>query len=103
MLSFGDSFSVPAFINLEQQSDVAQGQTDYAIESSEQQNGLFTYAVLEALDGKREADTDKDGSIEMSELGEYIKKRVAEMTNNKQTPSTRRVNLEGDFTLATTK
>jgi len=41
--------------------------------------------------------------MQMSELGEYVKKRVAEMTNNKQTPSTRRVNLEGDFTLAKTK
>ena len=39
----------------------------------------------------------------MSEVGEYVKKRVAELTNNKQTPNTRRVNLEGDFTLAETK
>jgi hypothetical protein len=76
---------------------------EYALESSEQQNGLFTYAVLEALDGKKEADSDKDGSIEMSELGEYVKKRVSELTNNKQTPNTRRVNLEGDFTLAKTE
>ena len=76
---------------------------EYALESSEQQNGLFTYAVLEALDGKKEADTNKDGSVQMSELGEYVKKRVSELTNNKQTPNTRRVNLEGDFTLAKTK
>ena len=76
---------------------------EYALESSEQQNGLFTYAVLEALDGKREADTNKDGSVQMSELGEYVKKRVSELTNNKQTPNTRRVNLEGDFALAKTK
>ena len=76
---------------------------EYALESSEQQNGLFTYAVLEALDGKKEADADKDGAIEMSELGEYVKKRVSELTNNKQTPNTRRVNLEGDFTVAKTE
>jgi uncharacterized protein YecT (DUF1311 family) len=76
---------------------------EYALESSEQQNGLFTYAVLEALDGKKEADSDKDGSIEMSELGEYVKKRVSGLTNNKQTPNTRCVNLEGDFTLAKTE
>jgi hypothetical protein len=76
---------------------------EYALESSEQQNGLFTYAVLEALDGKKDADTDKDGSIEMSELGEYVKKRVSELTNNKQTPNTRRVNLEGDFVLGKTR
>jgi Caspase domain len=76
---------------------------EYALESSEQQNGLFTYAVLEALDGKKDADTNKDGSVQMSELGEYVKKRVSELTNNKQTPNTRRVNLEGDFTLAKTR
>jgi uncharacterized protein YecT (DUF1311 family) len=76
---------------------------EYALESSEQQNGLFTYAVLEALDGKKEVDTDKDGAIEMSELGEYVKKRVSDLTNNKQTPNTRRANLEGDFTLAKTE
>jgi hypothetical protein len=76
---------------------------EYALESSEQQNGLFTYAVLEALDGKKEADTNKDGSVQMSELVEYVKKRVAELTNNKQTPNTRRVNLEGDFTVAKTE
>jgi hypothetical protein len=76
---------------------------EYALESSEQQNGLFTYAVLEALDGTKDADTNKDGSVQMSELGEYVKKRVSELTNNKQTPNTRRVNLEGDFTLARTK
>lgn len=76
---------------------------EYALESSEQQNGLFTYAVLEALDGKKSADTNNDGSVQMSELGEYVKKRVAELTNNKQTPNTRRVNLEGDFVLAETK
>ena len=76
---------------------------EYALESSEQQNGLFTYAVLEALDGKPDADTNKDGSVQMSELGEYVKKRVSELTNHKQTPNTRRVNLEGDFTLAKTR
>jgi uncharacterized protein YecT (DUF1311 family) len=76
---------------------------EYALESSEQKNGLFTYAVLEALDGKKEADANKDGSVQMSELGEYVKKRVSELTNNKQTPNTRRVNLEGDFTVAKTE
>ena len=76
---------------------------EYALESSEQQNGLFTYAVLEALDGKPGADANKDGSVQMSELGEYVKKRVAELTNNKQTPNTRRVNLEGDFAVAKIK
>ncbi len=74
---------------------------EYALESSEQKNGLFTYAVLEALDGKEGSDANKDGSVTMSELANYVKTRVAALTNNKQTPNVRRVNLEGDFSLST--
>jgi hypothetical protein len=72
---------------------------EYALESSEQKNGLFTYAVLEALDGKEGSDANKDGSVSMSELAEYVKSRVATLTNNKQSPNVRRVNLEADFAL----
>ncbi len=73
---------------------------EYALESSEQKNGLFTYAVLEALDGKEGSDANKDGSVTMSELANYVKTRVATLTNNKQSPNVRRVNLEGDFALS---
>jgi hypothetical protein len=73
---------------------------EYSLESSEQKNGLFTYAVLEALDGKKSSDANKDGSVTMSELADYVKTRVAALTNNKQSPNVRRVNLEGDFTLS---
>ena len=73
---------------------------EYALESSEQKNGLFTYAVLEALDGKEGSDANKDGSVTMSELADYVKTRVAALTNNKQSPNVRRVNLEADFALA---
>ncbi len=76
---------------------------EYAFESSEQQNGLFTYAVLEALGGEQEADANGDGKITISELAKYVKPRVAELTNNKQTPNVRRVNLEGDFAITTVK
>ena len=74
---------------------------EYAFESGEQKNGLFTYAVLEALDGKNDADTDKDGKITMQELCESVKKRVQGLSGGKQTPNTRRLNLESDFPLAT--
>ena len=76
---------------------------EYALESSEQQNGLFTYAVLEALEGKGGSDANKDGLIQMTEISEYVKKRVSELSGNKQTPNIRRMNLEGDFALTTTK
>jgi len=75
---------------------------EYALESSEQKNGLFTYAVLEALDGKKEADLNKDGDLQMSEIAEFVKLRVAELSKNKQTPNVRRVNLECDFSLIKT-
>jgi hypothetical protein len=57
-------------------------------------------AVLEALDGKEGSDANKDGSVTMSELAEYVKSRVATLTNNKQSPNVRRVNLEADFALS---
>jgi len=74
---------------------------EYAFESGEQKNGLFTYAVLEALDGKNAADADKDGHVTMKELCESVKKRVQDLSGGKQTPNTRRLNLESDFTVAT--
>ena len=72
---------------------------EYAFESSKQRNGLFTYALIEALRGEKAADADQDGSITMSEAADYVKKRVGELSNGKQNPTVRRVNLEGDFEL----
>jgi uncharacterized caspase-like protein len=74
---------------------------EYAFESGEQKNGLFTYAVLEALDAKNDADADKDGKVTIKELCESVKKRVQDLSGGKQTPNTRRLNLESDFPLAT--
>jgi uncharacterized caspase-like protein len=73
---------------------------EYALESSEQANGLFTYAVLEALDGKGGVDLNKDGFLQISELAAFLKKRVSELSKNKQTPNIRRVNIESDFAIA---
>jgi WD40 repeat protein len=74
---------------------------EYAFESSEQSNGLFTYALMEALDGK--ATPNKDGQITISAIGDYVKKRVQDLTKGKQNPNLRGVNLEEDFTLSSTK
>ena len=72
---------------------------EYAFESSDQQNGLFTYALIEALKGAEAADEDTDGSITIGEAADYVKKRVEELSNGKQNPNVRRVNLEGNFRL----
>lgn len=74
---------------------------EYAFESSEQSNGLFTYALMEALDGK--SAPNKDGQITISSIGDYVKKRVQDLTKGKQNPNLRGVNLEEDFALGTTK
>ena len=74
---------------------------EYAFESSEQSNGLFTYALMEALDGK--ATPNKDGQITISSIGDYVKKRVQDLTKGRQNPNLRGVNLEEDFALSTVK
>ncbi len=74
---------------------------EYAFESSEQSNGLFTYSLMEALDGK--PTPNKDGQITISSIGEYVKKRVQDLTKGKQNPNLRGVNLEEDFTLSSAK
>jgi uncharacterized protein YecT (DUF1311 family)/uncharacterized caspase-like protein len=74
---------------------------EYAFESSEQSNGLFTYALMEALDGK--AAPNKDGQITISTVGDYVKKRVQGLTKGRQNPNLRGVNLEEDFTLSSAK
>ena len=74
---------------------------EYAFESSEQSNGLFTYALMEALDGK--ATPNKNGQITISSIGDYVKKRVQDLTKGKQNPNLRGVNLEEDFVLGAAK
>ena len=62
---------------------------------------LFTYALMEALDGK--ASPNKDGQITISTVGDYVKKRVQDLTKGKQNPNLRGVNLEEDFALSSAK
>ena len=74
----------------------AAGAAEYALESDELRNGVFTSAILEALRG--EAGGAK-GSIRISELHRYVNERVLQLTNGNQRPMTRRENLEDDFPL----
>jgi WD40 repeat protein len=48
-----------------------------ALESAEYQHGLFTQALLEALNG--EADTTHQGRVDTVQLNEYLQKRVPEL------------------------
>ncbi len=69
---------------------------EYAFESAEWKNGVFTYSLIEALKNKK-ADFNKDQNTTVSELRDYVGKRVQELTAGKQNPTSRTENLENDF------
>ena len=46
------------------------------------------------------ATQNKEGQITISSIGDYVKKRVQDLTKGKQNPNLRGVNLEEDFTLS---
>lgn len=69
---------------------------EFAFESSEWQNGVFTYALLEGIKYSY-ADTNKNKVISVSEIRNYVDERVVQLTNGKQHPTSRTENLENDF------
>lgn len=71
---------------------------EFALESPQWQNGVFTYALRQGLKDQR-ADLNHDGAVTVTELRDYVTKTVLELTDGRQTPTTRRENLELDFTL----
>jgi uncharacterized caspase-like protein len=72
------------------------GGAEYAFESSEWNNGVFTYSLLEGMKTKN-ADKNKDGQIMVSELRDYVIDKVQNLTEGKQRPTSRKENLEFDF------
>jgi WD40 repeat protein len=72
------------------------GGAEFAFESSEWKNGVFTFSVLEGI-RTGNADANKDGEIRVSELRDYVFARVKELTQGKQNPTSRQENLEFDF------
>jgi len=59
------------------------------------ENGVFTHAVLQGLNGK--ADLNNDGEIHVSELRDYVTGEVDKMTKKNQKPEMRLENLAYDF------
>jgi WD40 repeat protein len=70
--------------------------TEYAMESSEWSNGLFTYCLIEGVKTKK-ADMNQDKKITINELRRYVNNRVQELSNGKQNPSSRIENIKNDF------
>ncbi len=74
----------------------AAGGAEFALESSRFSNGVFTYAVLSGLRGAR-ADSDRDGKVAVSELRDHVLAEVRLLTGGRQSPTSRRENLEFDW------
>jgi WD40 repeat protein len=71
---------------------------EFALESKEWSNGVFTYSILEAMRDKA-ADSNSDGMIQVSELKTYVSRRVFELTNGAQRPTARKENYGNDFAI----
>ncbi|MCI5055220.1 MAG: caspase family protein [Flavobacteriales bacterium] len=72
------------------------GGAEYAYESAEWKNGLFTYCLLEGLKSKS-ADLNKDGNIDIDELKSYVSDKVDKLSAGKQKPTSRSENIHGNF------
>ena len=74
------------------------GGVEYAMESEQWENGLFTYCLIRGL-SELKADEDKNGEVTLSELQDYIHVEVSNLSNGKQTPTSRFENLSLDYRL----
>lgn len=72
------------------------GGGEYAYETEENKNGIFTYVLINGIISKK-ADLNKDGDIMISELRDYVSNTVSKITKGHQNPTSRRENLEFDF------
>ncbi|MBN2682255.1 MAG: caspase family protein [Bacteroidales bacterium] len=72
------------------------GGGEFAMESGEWKNGLFSYCLLNGIQSKK-ADLNKDGKIMLSELQKYLNENVTKLSKGKQQPSSRIENIEMDF------
>src|SRR5205814_2051255 len=64
----------------------AAGGMEYALESADWNNGVFTYSILSGLKNNA-ADFNKDGIIRIDELKDYVTNMVVELTAGRQVPN----------------
>ena len=74
----------------------ASGGSEFALESPEWNNGVFTYCVINGLNNK-DSDKNGDNKIQISELREYVATEVVRLTAGLQNPNARKTNLFNDF------
>jgi hypothetical protein len=73
----------------------AAGGAEFAYESQDWKNGVFTYSFINALYDLRY----NENGIPISQLKKYVHDKVKTLTNNKQRPTSRAENLEWDWEL----
>lgn len=76
------------------------GAAEFAVESDEWRNGLFTYCLKEGFTSSQ-ADLNHDGKISFSELIDHTAKRVKELSGGSQTPTVRSNNNRSNIILTT--
>jgi len=72
------------------------GGIEYAIESDEWKNGLFTYCFLKGIT-ETTADYNQDGEIYLSEIQQYVQQQVLELSGGRQQPGSRFENISLDY------
>jgi TPR repeat protein len=76
----------------------ASGGAEFALESAQWNNGVFTATIIEALRDKK-ADLNNDARVSVSELRDYLGQRVSELTKGAQKPSVVAAERDQDFDL----
>jgi WD40 repeat protein len=76
----------------------AAGGYEFALESDDWNNGVFTYAILNGLKSG-DADINQDLNISVLELKKYVTAEVIRLTEGKQHPTTRSENTVNNFQL----
>ena len=76
----------------------ASGGAEFALESAQWNNGVFTASIIEALREKK-ADLNEDGRVSVGELRNFLAQRVSELTKGAQKPSVVAAERDQDFEL----
>ncbi|MFT5820674.1 MAG: WD40 repeat protein [Crocinitomix sp.] len=67
------------------------GGAEYAMESDQWRNGLFTYVFIQGLSQK------VSGDVYLSEIRAYVNREVRKLSNEKQIPTAREENINMDY------
>jgi WD40 repeat protein len=76
----------------------ASGAAEYAVESPQLSNGVFTHSVLRALHDSADH-PERGGLLPVSDLHRHVSREVVQLTGGRQRPMSRRENLRNDFSV----